>query len=361
MLLTLCALAVAGYGPANSDFEVKSPLSYRNLTVFPVVSKVSLAKLDSRYITLDEGMKRKLIVIKEMEEEAPVQPLVRPRTNRGSGVNMRQSSGINMQVDQRQTYQSADVNKLKLFNKSNKILILIAGEMVVGGKQDRIVQKDCLVLPDSAGTALSVFCVEHGRWDNTTAHFDSKAGAYGGNVANPAVRGTAQSKADQSAVWSSVDHSNKSLGTVNSTGTLREAMVSKKVQTDISGYVKEIESKMPTDACGAIVAIGGKLVWVDVFPTAPGLFGKYWPKLLRSYALDALGSVGAAKDQKMLPLTIERAEAFLADREGKATFEGQEKNFKLRRTENSAHVIYDLIDLGPQPDALLHTCKMLKK
>jgi len=355
MLLSLCAAAIAaGFGPADSDFEVKGPLSYRNLTVFPVISKVGIAKLDSRYITLDEGMKKKLIVVKEMEELPPVQPLVRPRTNRGSGINVQVNS-------QNVNRSSAEVNRLKLINKSNKILVLIAGEMVVGGKQDRIVQKDCLIPPDSAGTPLAVFCVEHGRWDNNTYSFDSKAGGFGGNVANPAVRGTAQSKADQSAVWSSVDVSNSKLGTANSTGTLRETIVSKKVQTDISGYVKEIESKMPADACGAIVAIDGRLVWVDVFPTVPGLFGKYWPKLLRSYALDALGSVAMAKDQKMQPLTIARAEAFLADREGKASFEGQEKNFKLRRTESSAHVIYDLIDLGPKPDALLHTCKMLKK
>lgn len=362
MLTTLCALALSfGQSAAVKEFEVKEPISYRGLSVFPVVSRIASPKLESRYITLDEGMKKKLIVVKEMSDEAPVQPLVRPRSSQSSTINVRQSAGINAQVSQQSIQSGPDVNRLRLINKSNKILILVAGEMVVGGKQDRIVQKDCLIPPDPKGTPLAVFCVEHGRWDSSFKDFDTKAGGFGGNLANPAVRGTAQAKADQSAVWSSVEKSNSKLGTANATGTLREAMVSKKVQTDVSGYVKEIESKMPADACGAIVAIGGKLVWVDVFPAVPDLFGKYWPKLLRSYALDAISSSTQPKDQKMQPLTIKRAEEFLADREGKATFEGQEKVYKLRRTESSENVIYDLLDLGPKPDALLHTCKMLKK
>lgn len=354
MLLSLIAYAVASDpGADDTDFEVRQPIAYRNLSVFPVVAKSAVPKLESRYITLDEGVKKKLIVIKEMDDEPPVQPLVRPRDGR-------QSANVHALIDQRIS-QGPDVNKLKLYNKSGKVLILIAGEMVVGGKQDRIVQKDCLVPPDTDGTPLDVFCVEHGRWDANYKEFDTQAGGFGGNVANPSVRGTAQAKADQSAVWSSVGGVNARLGTSTSTGTLREAVASKKVQTDISGYVKEIESKMPADACGAVVAIDGKLVWADAFPAVPGLFGKYWPKLLRSYALDALATAKSATGGKAKPIEVADAVKFLMDREGKATFEGQEKIYKLRRTENAAHVIYDLIDLGPKPNALLHTCKMVKK
>jgi len=353
MLLSLIALSAAAIGAEDPEFEVKPPIASRNLTVFPVVSKSAMPKLENRYITLDEGMKKKLIVIKEMDDEPDVQPLVRPRDGR-------QSASTRNLAEQR-NLQGPDVNKLKLINKSGKMLVLIAGEMVVGGKQDRIVQKDCLVPPDTDGTPLAVFCVEHGRWDANYKGFDTQAGGFSGNVANPSVRGTAQAKADQSSVWSSVGGVNSRLGTNTPTGTLREAVASKKVQTDISDYVKEIESRMPADACGAVVAINGRLVWVDLFPTVPGLFGKYWPKLLRSYALDALSSAKEGQAVKVKSVGVADAIKFLADREGTATFEGQEKIYKLRRTENSEHVIYDLLDLGPKPNALLHTCKMLKK
>lgn len=350
-LLTAAAMAASAF--EEPEFEVRQPIVYRNLAVFPVVSKSARPKLDNRYITLDEGMKRKLIIIKEMDGGSDVRPLVRP-----SGGRRPDSLPI---ITEQRIHQGPDVNKLKLINKSGKILILIAGEMVVGGKQDRIVQKDCLIPPDTDGTPLDVFCVEHGRWDNSSMEFDTRVGDFSGNVANPSVRGTAQAKADQIAVWSSVGGVNARLGVSTPTGTLREAVAGKKVQGDISGYVKEVESKMPADACGAVVAIDGRLVWVDAFPSVPGLFGKYWPKLLRSYALDAVASSKAATAKPAKAVTVAEASAFLADREGKASFEGQENLYKLRRTENDAQIIYDLIDIGAKPNAILHTCKMLKK
>lgn len=354
-MIHVLSLIAIGWGSAGtgSGFEVKDPITYANLTIFPVFSSTVVPKLESRYITLDEGMKQKLIVVKEMGDEEDVRPIQRQRPGSGGS-----RQNINFQSSQQMS--GAEVNRLKLINKSKKMLLLIAGEMVVGGKQDRIVQKDSLILPDSAGTALSVFCVEQGRWHGGDANFGSAAGGYGGNVANPSVRGTAQAKADQGAVWSGVARTNSKLGTNTDSQTLRETIVSKKVQGNLSAYIKAIESKLPDGACGVVVAIDGKLVWMDLFPTVPTLFEKYWPKLLRSYALDALAT-DAKLSGKIKSVTVKEALAFLEDRSGKSSFEGEEKVFKLRRTESDVHVIYDIEDLGPKPDVLLHTCKMLKK
>ena len=54
-----------------------------------------------------------------------------------------------------------DVNRLVIYNRSGRKLLLLAGEMVVGGKQDRIVQKDRIVPPSDHPYDLDVFCVEH--------------------------------------------------------------------------------------------------------------------------------------------------------------------------------------------------------
>jgi hypothetical protein len=41
--------------------------------------------------------------------------------------------------------ESAQVNKLVLINNSKRPLLLLAGEIVTGGKQDRVIGKDRIV------------------------------------------------------------------------------------------------------------------------------------------------------------------------------------------------------------------------
>ncbi|MEI9970328.1 MAG: DUF6569 family protein [Terracidiphilus sp.] len=58
-----------------------------------------------------------------------------------------------------------EVNTLVLVNHSKRPLLLLAGEIVTGGKQDRIVAKDRIVPADADPIDLGVFCIEPGRWD----------------------------------------------------------------------------------------------------------------------------------------------------------------------------------------------------
>ena len=72
---------------------------------------------------------------------------------------------------------NASVNELSLINRSGKKLMLLAGEVIVGGKQDRIVQDDLIVPPVSVPVSLSVFCVEHGRWSQRASEGGGGGGA----------------------------------------------------------------------------------------------------------------------------------------------------------------------------------------
>ncbi len=42
-------------------------------------------------------------------------------------------------------------------------------------------------------------------------------------------------------------------------------------------------------AVGVVVAVNGRIVWADVF-ASPAMFNKYWPKLVRSYAAEAMSN-----------------------------------------------------------------------
>src|SRR6478736_6144844 len=193
LAVLLCGFVVAaanagdsGNLPATvSDYKILDPITHGDLTIFPVVS----AKVHdtSDFITLDEGIRSGDVVVTEvgnlhstMQRRTPYQP--RP-------------------------YRGAEVNRLVLVNNSKHPLILLAGEVVTGGKQDRVVGKDRIVPAESDPVDLSVFCVEHGRWTETSAKFDTHASV----MLQPSVRGKAMAEKDQQKVWDEVANSRKNM------------------------------------------------------------------------------------------------------------------------------------------------------
>ena len=139
-LLLLSATFAAAGNPSHSEYRVLPAVTNGNLSIFPVVGgpEYSTAPL----LTLDEGLRNGTVVV---TEAGSLQGLVRrgTRTPRQSG---------------------DEVNRLVLINNSDHPLLLLAGEVVTGGKQDRVIGVDRIVPPKSDPIDLSVFCVEPGRW-----------------------------------------------------------------------------------------------------------------------------------------------------------------------------------------------------
>ena len=105
---------------------------------------------DGRFLTLDEGLSSGQVVVTEAGQAHTV---------------------IGHLERQPVLSDGAEVNRLVLINKSRRPLLLLAGEIVTGGKQDRVVGKDRIVPPQSEPVDFSVFCVEPGRWVVTTNRF----------------------------------------------------------------------------------------------------------------------------------------------------------------------------------------------
>src|SRR5947199_5236176 len=163
-----------GEVPSSSHYQVLDPIRHGNLTIFPVVT--SSSHDTHAFLTLDEGLRSGDVIV---SESGNVSPLVRPR--RGDGVcRERYSDG-------------AQVNQLVLVNNSKKPLLLLAGEIVTGGKQDRIIGKDRIVPAESDPVDLSVFCVEPGRWTASEGKFNfgTARGDTRGLCGAPAVRSNA--------------------------------------------------------------------------------------------------------------------------------------------------------------------------
>jgi len=303
----------AGSLPATSnDYKILAPITHGDLTIFPVVS----AKVHdtSDFITLDEGIRSGDVVVTEvgnlhstMQRRPPYQP---------------------------RSYGGAEVNRLVLVNNSKHPLILLAGEVVTGGKQDRVVGKDRIVPAESDPVDLAVFCVEHGRWIETSTKFDTHASV----MLQPSVRMKAMADQDQQKVWDEVSktrgvmaskaaaaapmaggdggsataysYSIQQLGSTTSYAKAREnTAVQKQVESITEPMQKSYESVIKQlrnqNAVGVVVAVKGRVVWADMFASS-ALLAKYWPKLLESYATEALTMPGAREE-----ISIKEAERFL--------------------------------------------------
>src|SRR3974390_119666 len=160
----------------EGDWRLLEPITYENLTVFPVVSSGGYDT--SQFLTLEEGLSSGEIIVREQGAEA----LVRSRDSNRQYV---QNSG-------------PSVNQLVLLNRSKRPLLLLSGELVSGGKQDRVIAKDRIVAPGSDPLPLNVFCVEHGRW-STGAEFKAT-----NTIVHPSVREQAALNQNQADVWESV-------------------------------------------------------------------------------------------------------------------------------------------------------------
>ncbi len=163
-------------GKADGGWRLLEPVTYENLSIFPVANANSTGT--NWYLTLDDGLASGEVQVRELGTEGMVR-------NRDGGIRPVYSNG-------------ASLNQLVLINRSKRPLLLLAGELVSGGKQDRIIGKDRLVPAGSEPLPLDVFCVEHGRWSSGANFTDAKT------IVHPSVREQAAVQQDQIRVWSAV-------------------------------------------------------------------------------------------------------------------------------------------------------------
>ncbi len=347
-------LLLVGFTPVHagqslvSEYRVLAPIRQGNLTVFPVAATNS--HNTQAFLTLDEGLRSGEVVV---TESGSIRPLIRRRPG---PMPMPYPGG------------GPQVNQLVLINNSKRPLVLLAGEIVTGGKQDRVIAKDRLVPAESDPIDLGVFCVEPGRWVGTS----SKFGAMSGALAAPSVRGKAMADKDQEKVWSEVRRSQSAMiaamppasaETVEVQGTTSYARVidNKAVQKQVDAIAAPIESSYrglmkqlrDRNAVGVVVAVNGELIWADVFASTD-LLQKYWPKLVRSYAAEAVITPGEARnpDEKA-------AQAFLDKLQGRREVSETEPGL-YRHTEISGDGFkaFELTSLLPKMEFDVHFAKM---
>lgn len=358
----------AGEQPSASGYKVLEPIRHGSLTVFPVVAPKSYAT--GEFLTLDEGLRSGEVVVTEYGN-------VRGLVRRGPAPAVRR--------------ESAEVNRLVLINNSKRPLLLLAGEIVTGGKQDRVIGKDRIVPAESDPVDLSVFCVEPGRWVATSEHFGASGATYGGAVggpmlgksaaasgtlmAQPSVRAKAMGDKDQNQVWAEVRKQQQAMQTVEvvagspsvsteeiqSTSSYARVMENKDVKQKVDEIAAPIEHNYESlikqlrdrKAVGVVVAVNGRVIWADVFASTE-LLEKYWPKLVRSYASEAVVSRAKGGEASMV-----QAEAFLGNMEGRReTIESEPGVYRHTEVNGDGFKAFSLTSLLPKTGFDVHVAKM---
>ncbi|MEX2153693.1 MAG: DUF6569 family protein [Gemmatimonadaceae bacterium] len=227
------------------------PIAQKGLTIVPItLSGNGHRKLD--YIPLDEGIASGKARITEISE-------------------------------------SGSVPELVIRNDADVAVFILDGEELIGAKQNRIVNLSILV-PAKTALPLPVTCVERGRWSYRTRHFDVSPYAMfsGGRAAQMSavtmhLRSSGARDGDQMRAWHDVSERAAALGVCSPTQAMADSYQARRAILDdiVSGF------KPLPDQAGGIFAVGGRVVGVELFETAE-VFGRYFAKVIRSYALDAL-------------------------------------------------------------------------
>src|SRR6266404_2277060 len=330
---------------AEGDWRVLDPVVYENIAIFPVVSGSS--QDTSSFLTLEEGLASGEVIVSE----------------RGTVRMVRNRDGVHTIPDYG---ASASVNQLVLINRSKRPLLLLAGELVSGGKQDRIIGKDRIVPVGAEPLPLDVFCVEHGRWTGSSSQFIASK-----TIVHPSVREQAAVEQKQTQVWAAVAEGSTARESAApvaapprlSSSALADAISSeaptqsyakiyesRRVGGSVDSFVEEVQRRFARATSGlkgervvgVIVAYGGEVAWSDIFASGE-LFHQYWSKLLRSYAVEAL-----ARPTLRETASVDDAREFLRRPNGREVQETEAGVYRWREITEGSLALIELDALQPK-------------
>jgi len=194
------------------------------------------------------------------------------------------------------------VNTLVVENTGSRPILVLAGTLLKGGKQDRQVGQD-FVVPAKAIVSADAFCVEHGRWTasreggDTAGYFEAKK-----SLATKSVRKKAQYESDQSGVWDEVAKENERAGKAPGSGTLlatvedadlKAAVRRERVEKRIREALAAAKGR-GLRPVGLAYAVAGKVREVRVF-THPRIFDRFEETLAATIALEELQGFRASR------------------------------------------------------------------
>jgi hypothetical protein len=318
------------------ELALNEKIVYDNIVIYPIKANADFVAEHNTmgdYKTLKEGVDAGKIIVSEKggsELAFNSEPVNRRRhensanmqrqtTRRGSGgVNSLIGNGmpqigtvVNSQLNSNSNRTTASnpgddqgygpsVNSLSVENQGDDTVFIMAGELVRGGNQDRVVAEDMVLAPHSGVKDLPVFCVEHNRWTHD-GYYDNTAnfGSVNNVVAN-SVRKIVVTEKLQEAVWSQVANVTSLNAAVSATGSYNALEESKDFTGKREKYLAAIQNVFEKDAkvIGVLVCNKkGEVLGCDMF-CKNKLFKKEYEGLIHSYVTEVVSPESNKKESK---------------------------------------------------------------
>ena len=292
------------------EYAISEPFTHENLTVFMIYGKDRIQ--GKEFLTLQEAMAKKLVTV----------------------------------------HETGDVSNLMIENRGDKPIYVGSGEIVKGGKQDRMLQYDLIIPAHSGKMPIRSFCVEAGRWsrrgNEPLACFLCSSNV----VAGKDLKLAAKSKGSQQAVWEEVAKAQRKMS-VNLNATVIDprsassyqlSLENREVKKAVGEYMgklaRSVEGKK--NAVGFAFAINGEVNSIDVYASG-ALFRKLWPKLLEAAAGEAIAE--QKKDQAFPAAKADDVKKLIAEMaKQKVVTRRLSKRTVLSLGENSAAAYFETVD-----------------
>ena len=272
------------YDKVESPEKYNLSYTHNNLRLFPIIANETFTKEHKEignFLLLKDAIEQNKILIQE------------------TGAANNDSPNSNQQNLQLGSV-GGTVNKLIAKNTSTDTIFIMAGEVVKGGKQDRVIAKDVVISPGE-GVDLSAFCVEKNRWTTKEDNKGRFTGYY--NVSSMDIRKAVTEEKDQSEVWDKVDEHTVKNEASSSTGAYTNLENSKEYQDKVKNYMNKFENAFVGNnkIIGFIAVTGDEIIGCDLFATN-GLFMDSYKNLIHSYIGHAI--------TKGAPIKLKNKEVF---------------------------------------------------
>jgi hypothetical protein len=273
LILTLGAVSAA----SAQNAKISTPYIHKNLSVYLIYGKDAMGH--KNLLTLQEAMAKDLIIV----------------------------------------YETGDVNQLEVENVSTTFEVFIqSGDIVKGGKQDRVLAVDIILPIKSGRIKISAYCVESGRWTQRKGEDKEKFSSSNERVVTRDLKLAANLSRSQGEVWKEVSKAQDKLSAnvgakVNSPtsqSSLQLALENKQVAATTDEYIKKLAAIIDgqPNVIGYAFVINGEINSADVY-ASNALFKKLWPKLLRATATEAVAEL--TKDKTFIQLKPQTVQTFM--------------------------------------------------
>jgi hypothetical protein len=180
-----------------------------------------------------------------------------------------------------------EVPSLAIFNLAQVPVLLVEGEMLVGGDQNRTMNVTVLC-PPLVRTVVPVSCVEAGRWGQRRIVSASSKHAPGSLRAaktaklEPRSHDVSSRRSDQGLIWGEVQRQSMAHDVFSETSALDD--VQEEIEDRLAPELEKIRT-VPGQI-GVICTVGEQVIGLDLFDQ-PSTLERYLRSIVAGHALDA--------------------------------------------------------------------------